>query len=59
MRGNETPYTIWIEIYRVVGIPGLITYANLRDLRDDRLKGLGMAGGLNFALPHRLSSSFL
>jgi len=55
MRGNETPYPICIK-FCMVGIPDVITYANFG---DDRLRGLGMAGGSNFAVPHRPSSSSL
>jgi len=36
----------------VVGIPVVITYANLA---DDRLRGLRVVGGSNFAIPHSLS----
>ena len=28
MRGNKTPYPIWIKFYRMVGIPDVITCAN-------------------------------
>jgi len=38
------------KICRMVGISGVITYANLG---DDRLRGSGWWGG-NFALPHTL-----
>ena len=51
MRGNKTPYPIWIKFCRVVDIPDIITYANFD---DDRLRGLGVAEGQNlkFALLH-------
>jgi len=42
MRGNETPYPIWIKCCKPVGTPDIITYANFG---DDRLRGLGVAGG--------------
>jgi len=48
MHGNETPYPIWIKFSVVVGIPDIIIYANFG---DDRLRGLGVAGGSNFAIP--------
>ena len=34
MHRNETPYAIWIKVYRMVGFP----------TDDDRLRGLGVSG---------------
>jgi len=42
MRGNKTPYPIWIKFCMVVAIPDVITCANFG---EDRLRGLGVAGG--------------
>ena len=44
-RGNKTPYPIWIKFCSVVGIRDAITYSNFG---DDRLSGLGMAGGVKY-----------
>jgi len=44
MRGSETPYPIRIKFCMVVDIPDVITSANLG---EDRLRGLGVAGGQN------------
>jgi len=41
MRGNKTPYLIWIKFCRLVDIPDIISCANIG---DDRLRGLGVAG---------------
>jgi len=41
MRGSETPYPIWIRFYRVLDVPGLVTYANFA---EDRLRSLVVAG---------------
>ena len=42
MRGNKTPYAIWIKFYNVVDIPDVITCANFC---EDQLRVLGVAGG--------------
>ena len=54
MRGSETPYPIWIKFCRLVGIYNIITCVNFG---EDRLRGLGAAGGSKFALLHWLWSS--
>jgi len=41
MRGNETPYPIWIKFCKMVDIPDTITCVNFG---DDRLRGLGVVG---------------
>jgi len=48
MRGNESPYRTWIKFCRVVGIPDVVTCANFS---DDRLGGLGVAGGQFLRFP--------
>jgi len=48
MRGSETPYPIYIKFCSVVGIPDVITYAYSG---EDRLRGLGVAGGGGQSLP--------
>jgi len=42
MCANETLYPIWIKFCRTVGIPDIITYANVG---DHRLRGLGVVVG--------------
>jgi len=44
----ETPYPIWIKFCSVVAIPDIISYA---DFCDDRLRGLGVAGGQILSFP--------
>jgi len=56
MHGNETPYSNWIKFCRVVGITDVIICANFG---DDLLRCLGVAPGVKFAVPHRLSLSSL
>jgi len=41
MRGNKTPYAIWIKFCGMVVIPDTITCAKFG---EDRLRGLGVAG---------------
>jgi len=38
MRGNETPYPIWVKFCWMVGIPDIITYANFQ-LRGSEVAG--------------------
>jgi len=54
MHRHEIPYPIWIIFGSTVGIPDVITYANLG---DDRLRVLGVVGSNYHS--DRLSSSSL
>ena len=48
MRGNETPYPIWMKFCRMVDIYDVIKYVNFG---DGRLRSLGVAGGQIMAFP--------
>jgi len=48
MRRNETPYPIRVKFCRTVDIHDVMTNVNFV---DDRLRGLGVAGGQILAFP--------
>ena len=48
MRRNETPYPIWMKFCVMVDIDNVIKQVNFG---NDRLRGLGAAGGQILAFP--------